>query len=143
MQKTDFAKGKQAIATRTRGGAKNTTFGAANLLDGDTATYWTCDDTVTKADIEIDFGSEVTFNVVSASEFIKLGQRIKSWTVEAFKAGKWEQVAKGATVGYKRMFRIADTKASKIRIRILDSFECPMLHSLNVYHAPDIRKFGT
>ncbi len=143
MQKTDLAKGKPTTATHTRGGAQTTTFGAANLLDGDAATYWTTDDTVTTADIEVDFGSEVTFNVVSASEFIKLGQRIKSWAVEAFKAGKWEQVAKGTTVGYKRMFRIPDTKASKIRIRILDSFECPMLHSLNVYHAPDARKFGT
>jgi len=143
MRKTDLAKGKQATATQTRGGAKASTFAAANLLDGDVATYWTTDDGVTKADIEVDFGGEVTFNVVSASEFIKLGQRIKSFTVEAFQAGAWKQVAKGTTVGYKRMFRIPDTKASKIRIRILDSFECPMLHSVNVYHAPDVRTFGT
>ena len=143
MQKIDFANGKQATATQTRGGAENTTFGADNLLDGDPATYWTTDDSVTKADIEVDFGSEATFNVVSASEFIKLGQRIKSWEVEALMAGRWEQIAKGTTVGYKRMFRIPDTKASKIRIRILDSFECPMLHSANVYYSPDTKTFGT
>jgi len=142
MQKTDLAKGAHATATQTRGGAKNTTFGAANLLDADSATYWTTDDAVTHADIEIDFRREVTFNVVSAAEFITLGQRITSWAVEVFKAGKWARVAKGTTVGYKRMFRIPDTTASKIRIRILDAFPCPMLHSVNVYHAPDIKTFG-
>jgi len=138
MRKTDLARGKQAVATQTRGGTKATTFAACNVLDGDATTYWTTDDGVTRADIEVDFGGDVTFNVVSASEFIKLGQRIKSCTVEAFQAGKWRQVAKGTTVGYKRMFRIPDTKASRIRIRILDSFECPMLGSLNVYRTPRI-----
>jgi alpha-L-fucosidase len=143
MRKTDLAGGKHATATQTRGGPQATTFAAGNVLDGDAATYWTTDDDITSADVEVDFGGEVTFNVVSAGEFIKLGQRIKSCTVEAFQAGKWRQVAKGTTVGYKRMFRIPDTKASKIRLRILDSFECPMLASLNVYRAPDVRKFGS
>jgi alpha-L-fucosidase len=137
MHKTDFAEGKKATATQTRGGPENAAFGAANLLDGDPATYWTTDDAVTTADIEIDLGRNVTFNVVSASEFIKLGQRIKSWEVEAFHAGKWEPIAKGTTVGYKRLIRIPDTTASKIRVGILDSFECPMLHSVNLYYAPD------
>ena len=42
---------------------------------------------------------------------IRLGQRIPSFTIEVEKNGKWQQVFKGSTVGYKKLAKFDDITA--------------------------------
>lgn len=64
-------------------------------------------------------GSEI--NVVMLQEDITKGQRIEAFTVEALTDNSWKEVAKGTTVGYKRLLRFPTIKADQLRIKILES----------------------
>jgi len=54
---------------------------------------------------------ESEINVVMLQEDITKGQRVESFTVEALTEQGWQEVAKGTTVGYKRMVRFPAVKA--------------------------------
>lgn len=61
-------------------------------------------------------GSEI--NVVMLQEDIARGQRVEAFSVEAQTADGWKEIAQGTTVGYKRLLRFPDIKASQLRIKI-------------------------
>jgi alpha-L-fucosidase len=66
-------------------------------------------------------------------------QRIAKFAIDAQVNGKWQQIAKGQTVGYKRVCRIPDVTTNKIRIRILDSRLCPTISNVALFHTPPTR----
>jgi len=66
-------------------------------------------------------------------EYIKLGQRVKSFVVEIEKDGNWQEVAQGTTIGYKRILRINPVEAQKIRLVIKDSKACPLISNVAVF----------
>ncbi len=71
-----------------------------------------------------------------AQEYIRLGQRVKSFTVAAFSESEWNEVAKGTTIGYKRIVRFPSVNASKVRFTINDSKACPLISNIGIYNAP-------
>ncbi|WP_167619192.1 discoidin domain-containing protein [Maribellus sediminis] len=113
-------------------------FGAANAIDSDKNTYWTTDDEVKAASLTIDFGEAKTFNRFMAQEYIRLGQRVKSFTIEALVDGEWKELDKQTTIGYKRILRFPTVKATKLRLNITDSKACPLISNIGVYDAPQI-----
>ncbi len=77
--KDNLAKGAKAEASVVRGRS----FKAQNILNEDYDSFWAAPDDVTEATIAIDLGGKKTFNLIQLQEYIPLGQRIKSFTVEA------------------------------------------------------------
>jgi len=132
----DLARNAKAVATNVRGSVDR--FGAAKALDGDKDSYWATDDSVTQATLTLDFGRPVTFNRFLAQEYIRLGQRVKAFTVEALVDGQWKEVAKATTIGYKRILRFPSVQAAQVRFTITDSKSCPVISNIGVYHAPQI-----
>jgi alpha-L-fucosidase len=126
----------KATASNVRGNAKQ--FDAANAIDNSKETYWTTDDAVTKTSLIIDFGKPTTFNRFLAQEYIRLGQRVKSFTVEALINGSWKEITKGTTIGYKRILRFPTVKATQIRVNITDSKACPVISNIGIYNAPQL-----
>ena len=57
-------------------------------------------------------------NVVMLREDISKGQRIEAFTVEALTADGWKEIAKGTTVGYKRLIRIPAVEARQLRVKV-------------------------
>ena len=86
----------------------------------------------------IDFGKPTTFNRFLVQEYIPLGQRVKSFTVEAFVDGEWKEVAKATTIGYKRILRFHTVKATKLRFTVTDAKSCPLISNIEIYDAPQI-----
>jgi alpha-L-fucosidase len=121
-------------ATNVRGGAA--TFAADKAIDADTDTYWATDDDVTTASLTIDFGKPTRFNRFLAQEYIRLGQRVKSFTVEVLVDGNWKEAATGTTIGYKRIVRFSSVEATKLRFTITGSKACPTISNIGVYNAP-------
>ena len=66
-------------------------------------------------------------------EYIKLGQRVKSFNVEIWKNNKWMEVSRATTIGYKRILRIDPVTTDKIRININDSKACPTISNVELY----------
>lgn len=123
-------------ATNVRG--KSGKFNASKAIDGDKETYWATDDSVTVASLTIDFGKPTTFNRFMAQEYIRLGQRVKSFTVEVLVASEWKEVAKATTIGYKRILRFPTVEATQLRLNITGSKACPLISNIGVYNAPQI-----
>jgi len=130
----NLAESASAEASNVRG--KSGKFNAAKAIDGDIDTYWTTDDSVTSASLTIDLGQPALINRFMAQEYIRLGQRVKNFTVEVLVEGEWNEVAKGTTVGYKRIVRFPSVNASKVRFNITDSKACPLIAKIGIYNAP-------
>ena len=113
-------------------------FGADKAIDGDKDTYWATDDGVTKASLTIDFGQPTTFNRFLAQEYIRLGQRVKAFTIEALVDGSWKELANATTIGYKRILRFPAVTATQFRFSITDSKSCPVISNIGIYNAPQI-----
>jgi len=126
----------KATASNLRGNSKS--FQAANTIDDNKETYWATDDGITKASLTIDPGKSITFNRFLVQEYIRLGQRVKAFTVEALVNGNWKEVAKATTIGYKRILRFPGVKATKVRFNITDSKACPLISNVGIYNAPQI-----
>jgi alpha-L-fucosidase len=132
----NLAKNKPAIASNIRAASKD--FGAGNATDDDKNTYWATDDSIKAASLTIDFGRATRINRFLAQEYIQLGQRIKTLTVEGFLNGRWRELAKGTTIGYKRIIRFPTVKASKVRVDITGAKGCMAMSEVGVYYAPQI-----
>src|SRR5665647_1086991 len=130
----NLAENAKIEASNVRGNANE--FGAANAIDNDKDTYWATDDDVTTALLTIDFDKPTMFNRFMAQEYIRLGQRVKAFTVEALVDGNWKELAKATTIGYKRILRFPSVNATKVRFNITDSKSCPVISNIGIYNAP-------
>ena len=104
---------------------------AQNLTDGDNKTYWAASKNTCK--IEVDLGKTTNINFVEISEYIALGQRVKAFEVDVFENGKWKNVAKETTIGYKRILKIEPTDSNKVRIKITDAKAEVILSEVKVF----------
>lgn len=132
--KTELLAGTKVSADNVRG--NSSLFTAKNVTDGHRNTYWATDDDVKKASIVFDFGKPVAINRILLQEYIKLGQRVKAFTVEARIDGNWKTVANETTIGYKRILRIDRITASALKINITDSKACIVISNIEAYNAP-------
>ena len=132
----DLAKDARITADHTRG--KSSRYGTKNLTDGKFDTYWTTDDHQLSASLEIDFGKMQTFNRLLLQEYIPLGQRVKTFSVEYWDGGGWQSVTNQTTIGYKRILRFPTITAQKLKVTIVESLACPALNRVGVFNAPDI-----
>lgn len=112
---------------------KDARFAPANLADDNKETYWATDDAINKGAIEITLPKPAQVKYVMLQEYIKLGQRVKSFKVDVWKDNSWQTVAQATTIGYKRILPIAPTVTGKIRITITDAKASPTLSSIKVY----------
>ncbi|RZJ81644.1 MAG: alpha-L-fucosidase [Flavobacterium sp.] len=112
---TDFAKDAKITASQTRG----KTYGVSLLTDNNKKTYWATADEINKAELIVDFGKQINFDVISLQEYIPLGQRIDGFTVEVFENNNWKLINAGASIGAKRLIRLEKPVTSnKIRIKV-------------------------
>lgn len=131
----DFLAG--STATVTGAGGKTTSTG--KLTDGETATYWTApDDTTYSVTFKLEEPSLI--NCLMMQEYIQAGQRIASYKVEVSADDDWQQVAAGATIGYKKLIRFPATEASSLRITINKAMAPAVLAEVALYKFPTIPK---
>ena len=126
----NLADGATLRASASRGGK----FGPENLLSQDYDRFWAVPDRVLTPEVELRLPAPQTFNRILLQEYIPLGQRVASFTVEALLDGRWHTIAEGTTIGYKRILLTdAPVTTSRIRLRITQSLACPVLNRLGLY----------
>ncbi|MFH2001479.1 MAG: alpha-L-fucosidase [Planctomycetota bacterium] len=130
---TNLAVDATAIATQCRSGLK--TFDASKAIDPDPMTYWATDDHVLKASFVIEFKEPMDINAVMLQEFIALGQRVESFTIEVWKENTFEEAAGGTTIGNRRIVRFDTVKTPKLKINI-HARACPCISNIEVYRVP-------
>ncbi len=122
-----------ALATTDTHRGNDEAFAASQVTDEDEETYWATDDGVTSGSLEIDLGQGRQIKYVVLKEYIKLGQRVSSFSVDAWVNDDWQIVAEGTTIGYQRILRIDPVTTSKIRVAIREARACPTLATVAVY----------
>jgi alpha-L-fucosidase len=128
---SNLAKNAKATSEAYRG--SDDAYDASKTTDEDPTTYWTTDDGTTTGSLEIDLGQTTSVKYIQLQEYIELGQRIKAFTIEALVDDRWISVAKGTTVGYKRILKIDPVVTNKIRVIRTDAKACPRLAAINIY----------
>nr|WP_315156227.1 alpha-L-fucosidase [uncultured Flavobacterium sp.] len=136
--KTELLASSKVTADNNRGNSNE--FAAKNVVDGNKDTYWATDDNVKTASIVFDFEKPAAVNRILLQEYIKLGQRIKAFTVEAKIDGQWKTIASETTIGYKRILRIDRVTVSALRINITDSKASIVISNIQAYNAPTFVK---
>ncbi|NBC65689.1 MAG: glycoside hydrolase family 29, partial [Bacteroidetes bacterium] len=66
-------------------------------------------------------------------EYIRLGQRVRSFSVDVWEEGEWQPAAEATTIGYKRILEIDPVTTDRVRIQIEDSQASPVLSNFEVY----------
>jgi alpha-L-fucosidase len=126
----DFARRSEVRATEYRGG--NSRFSPANTTDGNKESYWTTNDETRSASLEVELGDVRSVKYVVLQEYIKLGQRVKKFTIESWQ-GSWQPLASGSTIGYKRIVKVNPVETDRLRISIVESRACPLISNIEVY----------
>jgi len=127
----NFAHNKPSKASSVRG--NSAVYSAEMVVDGNKETYWATNDQEKTGSVEIDLGENKLISYIMIQEYIQLGQRVKDFTVEIEKNGNWLEVAKGTTIGYKRILRIDPQEAQKVRVVISDAKACPVISNIAVF----------
>ena len=128
---TNFISGAKITASNERPG-----YLASSMTDRSSTSYWTTEDTIESASIEIQLSKERTFDRLMLQENIKFGQRIEAFRLEAWSDRAWKIVARGTTVGYKRLLRFPSVTSAKVRLLIDSSRTSPTVSGFGLYKAP-------
>ena len=129
----DYATEAVFSASDVRGRSQK--FGAIMVNDNDPETYWATNDGVLLASLEAEFQNPVEMNALLIKEFIRLGQRIRSFTIEAMIGEEFEEIATGTTVGNRRIIQFPRVKTEKLRITF-DGKAPMVVSSVEVYNVP-------
>ncbi|MDO6430295.1 alpha-L-fucosidase [Flavitalea sp. BT771] len=132
----NLAEKAKVSASNIRGKAK--AFVGDRATDGKKDTYWATDDGVTAASMTLDFGKPVTFNCFMAQEYIRLGQRVRAFTVSAMVDGSWKELARATTIGYRRILRFPAVSAAQLKFTITDAKACPVIANIGVFNVPPV-----
>jgi alpha-L-fucosidase len=125
--------GAEATADSRWGGERST--GAANAVDGDLDTFWAAAAERRAATLEFALPESVSFDRIQLQEPIRYGQRVSSFRVEAWRGDDWEVLARGTTIGHKRILRIEETTVDRIRVVIEEANNAPALNELGLFKA--------
>lgn len=142
--RNDLALGAIATADNVRGGSRR--YAACKVNDGDPDTFWATDDGVTSGSVVLEFDEPVTFDRIMVQEYVKLGQRIRKFSLEALVDGEWTELSDKydegeamTTVGRKRIICLPEEVTAKfVRFNVLDSKACPLISGIGLFDAPEI-----
>jgi alpha-L-fucosidase len=70
---------------------------------------------------EVDLGAPRRFNVAMLQEDLRQGQLIEAFALEAWDGGDWKELARGTTVGWKKLIRFSAVTSAKVRVRLLET----------------------
>ena len=86
--------------------------------------------------LNVRLGVPLTFDRIVLQEPIERGQRISRFHVEAeTPSGQWEEIARGTTVGYKRILRVGLTTAAQIRVVVDSALYEPSVKRIELYRS--------
>jgi alpha-L-fucosidase len=130
----DFAQGARVSASNTRG----TRFSPQNVIDRRHDTCWTTDDQITTPELIIELGRRQTFSVVRLREYLPLGQRVEAFALDSWTDNKWQEFARGTSIGNCKLVRGKPVTTTKVRLRITQSPVCPAISELALFAEPKV-----
>lgn len=124
----NIAESARVNASRYRG-----YFKADHLIDNKVSTYWASADST--AEIEFVFNEPKTFNRIVLQEGIEFGQRVKAFAIDVWQDGRYKELDRQTTIGYKRILSFNEVTTTKVRVRIIEAKAPPVLGEIKLFWA--------
>lgn len=99
--------------------------------------YWLADERVDTSSIEFLLSGGESFDVAMLQENIQIGQRIEQFHMDYWDGHSWQELARGTTVGYKRLLRFAPIRTNRVRLVIEKSRLNPTLSDFGLFNLPE------
>ncbi|MDC0514241.1 alpha-L-fucosidase [Flavobacteriaceae bacterium] len=131
----NYAKGQQLKTSTTAKGYSNTA-----LLDDDLKSYWVSQSKDPSPTIELLLEKPVEVNTFMIQEYLPLGQRIKSFSLEVLSNGAWEKVYEGSTIGNKRLVRFDTQAVEGIQFTFTDTKDRAVFSNMGLFKAPKLNE---
>lgn len=128
---TNLAVDARITASNSRGEI----YSAKKAGDNDPDTYWATEDKITTASLELTFDQAIEINALLLQEFIALGQRVKFFKVEALLGENYQEIAKGVTIGNRRILKFDTVNTSSIKVTF-EAKACILISNLELYLIP-------
>jgi alpha-L-fucosidase len=77
------------------------------------------------AALEVDLGRTVTIGIADLREDIERGQVIARYLLEGSDGGGWQTLARGTTIGFRKLDRFAPVAVRRVRLLIEDAVDTP------------------
>jgi alpha-L-fucosidase len=128
---------RQAIAVAGMPQQSIERFSPRNALDGSRETCWYAGDGNTRSpQLVLEFNQPIRFDIVGLREYLPLGQRVEWFAVDAWQDGDWREIARGTSVGNRRLLRVEEQQTQKVRLRIIQSPVCPAIAEFSLFASP-------
>ncbi len=85
--------------------------------------------------VELKLPDNSQINHIVIQEDIRKGERVREYSLEAHTDGEWQKLAKGSSIGHKRIHNLATFSADKIRLTITEAIAKPRIKKLALYYA--------
>jgi alpha-L-fucosidase len=82
---------------------------------------------------EVDLGRAADVGVIDLREEIARGQVVAHYVVAGSDGAAWRTLARGTTIGYRKLDRIGSTRVRRIRVTIEDAIDTPRPLSVGLY----------
>jgi alpha-L-fucosidase len=130
-----FAVDHASTARATASGSASGASTAARVLDPDPDTYWAPPTGASEAApwVELEWLRPVAVDVVCIQEAIAQGQHVAAHTLEAWDGRGWTPLARGRTIGHKRIHRVPTLRTTRLRLTITSALATPRIARLTVH----------
>jgi alpha-L-fucosidase len=107
-------------------------FAVENVIDNNPETFWTTDDDITNSWVEIRFEKKQEFNIIGLREYLPLGQRVDSFSIDILEDDAWENIGTYEAIGARRLVETGFQKTTAIKIAFVAQ-ACPTISQVGVY----------
>jgi alpha-L-fucosidase len=83
--------------------------------------------------LEVDLGQAVTIGIADLREDITYGQVVARYVIEAANGSEWSAIARGTTIGYRKLDRFEPVSARYVRVRIEDAIDTLRPVTIHLY----------
>ncbi|WP_284645190.1 alpha-L-fucosidase [Paenibacillus silviterrae] len=83
--------------------------------------------------VELAWTNETEINHAILMEDIAHGERIRSYILEAQQDGQWAELVRGSAVGHKKIDRFPAIRTNRLRLRITECVEEPVIRKLSAF----------
>ncbi|MCB0668071.1 MAG: alpha-L-fucosidase, partial [Saprospiraceae bacterium] len=135
---TDFSHNLALNASVTASNERGEKYRGKNAIDQNISSYWTTEDSIITSSLVLNFDSTITFNRFLIQEYIPLGQRIKSFSIDYRSNESWNRIADETTIGYKRILRFPAVTSDGLKVTFNDAKACPVISNIGIYFAPPL-----
>ncbi len=84
--------------------------------------------------LQMSLGKPTLIDHVITQELIAHGQRILEYVIEGRTGDTWKPLARGSSIGHKKIDWFEPVSVSEVRLRVIKSIAKPMIRKLAVYH---------